>query len=346
MNKIIFLSFLFLIISFSKIGYCNQRPKSTNLSVEECLKELDDAGDDWERRGIIKKRCYLLAEDNFQRDKSYENLWFLVKAGEKYSYEDKRGLKPFYKEFYENFFSSFNLERMERKDIEYLFQSYQRLGLFLSLDELVNRSEKLFYRVKNFRATSPEEEEILLMAFIMNGSWEKVERFQKEISKQPLDQTTLSILKLLNNQEHQKGPKFYELNENGELSVKNYIPQKNFSVIIVASPNCGFSKEAMSEIDADKELLDFFRDYGIFITSRRGFLEFSDIVKWNKEHKSTALKMVYNENEWPSQIDWDGTPTFVFFKGKEYSHSLITWDKELVKKGIKELQNNQEKFKY
>jgi hypothetical protein len=102
----------------------------------------------------------------------------------------------------------------------------------------------------------------------------------------------------------------------------------------------------MSEIDADKELLDFFRDYGIFITSRRGFLEFSDIVKWNKEHKSTALKMVYNENEWPSQIDWDGPPTFVFFKGKEYSHSLITWDKELVKKGIKELQNNQEKFKY
>lgn len=344
MKKLIITAFF--VLGITRQGICANISKNNKPSVDECLKELDAAGDDWEKRGVIRKKCYLIAEEIFQENNSNENLWILVKNAEKYAFVDKRGLKAFYSEFTEKYFSSFSLEGLERADLEYLFQSYQKLAFFLPKEEIVKRSEELFYKIKSFRATTPEEEEELLNTLVMMGSWEKVERFQREISKELLDPMTLSSLKLLKNQEHQSGPKFYELAEKGELSVKNYNPRKEFSVIILVSPNCGFSNWAISEIEEDKELLDFFKEYGTFVSSRNGFLEFPEMVKWNFEHKSIPFKVVYDEEEWPSQIVWDGTPTFVFFKGNEYSHTIDYWDKDVIKKSIEWLKEGEGEFKF
>jgi len=347
MKKTSVLMFFILGIMFSYQGICANSDKSAQPSVDECLKELETVGDDdWDRWVPIKKRCYLMAEANFQEDKSYENQWWLVRAGVSLAYEDERGMKAFYNEFVAKYFSSFSMDGLERADLEFLFKSYEKLAFFLSKENIVNRFEELYYKIKSFRATTLEEDESLLVALIYNGSWEKVEKFQMDISKFLIDPMNLENLKLLKNQNHPEGPKLYELKINWELEIKNYTPQKEFSVVIVSSPNCGFSTWAMSEIEEDKELLDFFKEYGTFILSHTGFLEVNELGKWNVEHKSIPLKIVYNEEEWPSQIDWDGTPTFIVFKGNEYSHTVHGWDKEKVKKSIEWLKEGTGEFKF
>ncbi len=336
--------FVLFIILF-KAGICSEKFLNENHPVAMCLKELDGLSN-YNQRKKIKIKCLSLAKKVYEENKSLENKSLLLEAAISFYYTTEQNQREYFRKYYQKYFTSFSLERVEGKDLEYLFKIYRHLSFFIPEDILAFRFKQIFYKLKFIRPMTKEEKEGLLYNLIFSQLWGEVEKFQQEYKIVAIDPLTLNNLKLIQGKKYPQVPKYYELDVSGYLTVKNYNPPKEFSVVVISSSGCGFSQDAMIKIGEDKELREFFKKYGIFIVSQSGFSELEDTIKWNVQFSTIPLKIVFLEKEWPSEIDWAGTPHFIFFKKQKYSHSFPGWDKDLLKKSINWLKNGKGKFKF
>jgi hypothetical protein len=331
----IYFAFLFMTFFSISNGQVNDElPYDKSNPISLCLIKLNQTRNDLNRRKKIKQRCLKLARREFKKESSKANQFYLLQALINQSYESNKTFNTYFSEVYNKYFFNFENKNLNKVSLRYLFKSYEDLSFYLHDDDLMKRYEALFLEIEKIYGSKKEERENILDRFIENKMWDKVESYQKKFKMTRLDVFKISNLISLEKLRRTSGKQYYDVGINGEIKLLEYETPVDYSVLIISSPNCHFSIDAMIDISKDNELLNFFTKFGLFIESQRGLLDLNDIIKWNLEHHLTPIRVVYLEKNWPSEINWEGTPTFVFFKNKKYSHSVHGWDKSLVRKSI------------
>ncbi len=83
----------------------------------------------------------------------------------------------------------------------------------------------------------------------------------------------------------------------------------NPMVIVTGIPTCGATKRALSDIEKNPTLRDFFSQHAIFITWNSYF---RSVAAWNKNHATKAY-VAYLKSDWP-EFEIYSSPVFYFIK--------------------------------
>ena len=121
---------------------------------------------------------------------------------------------------------------------------------------------------------------------------------------------------------------------------RNVDINKGIKIIVVSSPGCHFSRNAVRDISQDPAMVTVFRKYGKWLVPQTRHSYFHDIQKWNRSFPNFQMTMVYQRQEW-KDIDHWGTPTFYFFKDGKLSSKVTGWPEQ---GNIKELKNSLQKI--
>ncbi len=95
-------------------------------------------------------------------------------------------------------------------------------------------------------------------------------------------------------------------------------------VVVVAHPFCGFSRQAMEDIESDPVLGPLFAEHARWLAPQSGRLDIEQLQQWNREHPVTGVTLTVDTHEWPAIDDW-ATPNFYFFKDGELTSTVSGW---------------------
>lgn len=98
-------------------------------------------------------------------------------------------------------------------------------------------------------------------------------------------------------------------------------------ILVIGSPFCHFSKDAVAAIGREPVLGPLFRHHARWMAPVAGKIDFDDFQGWNREHPDARFTIAYKEDEWP-MIDYWGTPTFYFFNGESLVTKITGWPSE------------------
>lgn len=95
-------------------------------------------------------------------------------------------------------------------------------------------------------------------------------------------------------------------------------------VIVVAHPDCGFSRAAMQAIESDPVLGPLFAEHAHWLAPQAQRLGVERLQQWNRKHPSVEMTLAVDTREWPMMDDW-ATPNFYFFKDGELKARVSGW---------------------
>lgn len=95
-------------------------------------------------------------------------------------------------------------------------------------------------------------------------------------------------------------------------------------VIVVAHPDCGFSRGAMEAVESDPVLGPLFAEHAHWLAPQAHRLDVERLQLWNREHPSIEMTLAVDAREWPAIDEW-ATPIFYFFKDGELKAKVKSW---------------------
>jgi hypothetical protein len=95
-------------------------------------------------------------------------------------------------------------------------------------------------------------------------------------------------------------------------------------VIVIGSPFCHFSEDAVRDIAADSTLREAFLAHAKWLTTPESRFDWDVFQKWNLAHGGLEYTLMFKRDEWP-MIDPEGTPTFYFFKNGVLQARVEGW---------------------
>lgn len=98
-------------------------------------------------------------------------------------------------------------------------------------------------------------------------------------------------------------------------------------VLVIASPGCHFSRDAVAAIEADPELARLFARHARWWQPPLTELHFDQQQRWNREHPFAGLSLVHASADWP-QLDLSSMPQFYFLRDGQLVAHLSGWPKE------------------
>lgn len=96
------------------------------------------------------------------------------------------------------------------------------------------------------------------------------------------------------------------------------------TVVVVAHPDCGFSRSAMAAIEPDPVLGPLFAEHARWLAPQSHRLDVERMQQWNREHPSVEMTLAVDAREWPAIDEW-ATPNFYFFKDGELKAKVTGW---------------------
>ena len=133
---------------------------------------------------------------------------------------------------------------------------------------------------------------------------------------------------------------FSYLQLRGERLVFRQFHPSGSSVIVIASPLCPFTLRAAMAIELDQPVQKALAKHSIWIIPEERDLHIAALRKWNAQHPSMSMSLVYHRRDWPL-ITWWETPVFYFILDGKLKRAVIGWpgQKQLqqLKAGLSEL---------
>lgn len=97
-------------------------------------------------------------------------------------------------------------------------------------------------------------------------------------------------------------------------------------LVVVAHPNCGFSRRAVHAMSTDPQLQELART-ALWIAPAAGPSAWDRILAWNAEHPEASLSYAWREQDWPMIDDW-ATPSFYFLPDGKVEARVRGWPEE------------------
>lgn len=99
-------------------------------------------------------------------------------------------------------------------------------------------------------------------------------------------------------------------------------------IIVVAHPNCHFSRWAVAAIAEDDQLGLVFRKYGFWLTRiEQGVPDLGPLLAWNRNYPDFNLTIPYLVDDFPMITRWS-MPTFIFMRNGKALATIRGWPKE------------------
>lgn len=95
------------------------------------------------------------------------------------------------------------------------------------------------------------------------------------------------------------------------VSVAQAKPLGKKAVLMIASPTCGASNEALKAIESDAAFRKALLPKLTIIAPPSGIIEAAAFSGWNRQHPLFPQAQAFGSQDWPEAIDW-GTPGFYF----------------------------------
>ena len=108
------------------------------------------------------------------------------------------------------------------------------------------------------------------------------------------------------------------------VSIEKLSWKKGPRIIMLSSPTCNPSNQAISDIESDPSLKLLFEAHALLIHSSHDIAELPEIVAWKQKHPSLRNYIAYSSADWPQFKKW-GTPTFYFIKDGKILSSFGGW---------------------
>lgn len=97
-------------------------------------------------------------------------------------------------------------------------------------------------------------------------------------------------------------------------------------LVIVAHPNCGFSRRAVQAMSSYPELQRL-AETALWIAPAAGPFAWDRILAWNSAHPEASLSFAWREQDWPMIDDW-ATPSFYFLRHGKVEERIQGWPEE------------------
>jgi len=95
-------------------------------------------------------------------------------------------------------------------------------------------------------------------------------------------------------------------------------------VVVVSDSMCHFSSAAATAFDQLPLLKSEMAEHSLWVVPPQGRLELSETHKWNADHPSEHMVMMYALSEWAA-IDTTETPTFYIFRNGVLQKKIVGW---------------------
>jgi len=125
-----------------------------------------------------------------------------------------------------------------------------------------------------------------------------------------------------------RGPTEWKVSQESPLLTReNIVMSSPAQVIVIGSPLCHFSQNAIHDLSHDAELMSALTDHVQWLAPPDGSINFDVFQNWNREHPEAPMDIAYRREEWPMIDSWN-TPTFYFFKRGKLVAEVAGWPKE------------------
>ena len=97
-------------------------------------------------------------------------------------------------------------------------------------------------------------------------------------------------------------------------------------IVVIGHPDCHFTSNAATAIEADPVLRDVFRGHAKWIAPPMMKFLLADVQRWNRERPELPMSMAFRRDEWPSLDRW-AMPTFYFLQHGQVIGEVHGWPK-------------------
>jgi len=99
---------------------------------------------------------------------------------------------------------------------------------------------------------------------------------------------------------------------------------KGTRIVVVAQPNCGFSRRAMDAIARDSRVATLFAERATILIPPKTDIDLTAVRRWNAAHPELPMAFANAEREWPQFSSWE-TPVFYFLRDGKVTDTLVGW---------------------
>jgi len=97
-------------------------------------------------------------------------------------------------------------------------------------------------------------------------------------------------------------------------------------VMVIAHPQCGYTRRAATDIEQDQTMRALFGKRSTWVSAGGRFIGLGEFRKWNQRHPDLRMSIAYDPLQWADVEFWD-SPTFLFYKDGQLVQRIVGWPK-------------------
>lgn len=95
-------------------------------------------------------------------------------------------------------------------------------------------------------------------------------------------------------------------------------------IVVLSSPNCGFSQMAAKSISDDADISQIMKRESVWIVSQQEAATLPAIEAWNVKYPALHMELAYKNSEWPEAARWQ-SPSFLIYKNGKLASVIVGW---------------------
>lgn len=95
-------------------------------------------------------------------------------------------------------------------------------------------------------------------------------------------------------------------------------------IVVLSSPNCGFSQMAAKSISGDADISQIMERESVWIVSQQEVATLPAIEAWNVKYPALHMELAYKNSEWPEAARWQ-SPSFLIYKNGKLASVIVGW---------------------
>lgn len=126
-----------------------------------------------------------------------------------------------------------------------------------------------------------------------------------------------------------RSPSIWDFSYDGKITraTKKFIDLSGVDIVVVAHPNCHFSRNAIDYIESSPALKKAFTKRTILVAPPLRDFDLRPFQRWNLEHKDFKIHPMFEFEEWHMVDEW-ATPIFYFMKNGRLEKKIVGWPKD------------------
>lgn len=217
------------------------------------------------------------------------------------------------------------LNQASNEDLAVLFTAASTAMFYASSKEGSRTVEKIFAALESRRATSNEQVKEMHNTFVSIRDFARARAIQERfgivdsvelptsVKDAPSTASAISLWKVDRSK--------------SEIEKMPFTFPRGPFMIMISSPNCHFSEDAITAIGKEPSLAKLFSKHGLFLAPQLHDFDFRRIQSWSASKPQYSFAAVNVREEWAEMREW-ATPTFYFFHDGALKNSFSGWPAE------------------